>query len=117
MTTPAPIYDTPILGMTTRPRVASAVEYGNAASFWVEYPSGLVDVTRTVHLKQGPLEDGDVAQSQAAEAAPIPPLKTETQLELPVDGDRVVRLVKERTALIVIDMQKYVQCKLQSPSI
>ncbi|EMD42075.1 hypothetical protein CERSUDRAFT_79689 [Gelatoporia subvermispora B] len=93
--------------MTTRPRVSSAVEYGNAASFWVEYPSGLVDVSRTVHLQQGPLEKGDVVQSQAADAASVPPLQIDAQLEVPVDGDRVVRLAKQRTALIVIDMQNF----------
>lgn len=30
-----PIHDTPILGMTTRPRVQNATEFGNPLSFWV----------------------------------------------------------------------------------
>lgn len=100
-----PIYDTPILGMTTRPRVAAAVEYGNATSFWVEYPSGLIDLSRLAHLDKGPLkvvQDENVADMQVRQMQPS------TQLDVQVDGDRVVRIAKNRSAIIIIDMQKYV---------
>ena len=93
---PQPIHDTPILGMTTRPRVQAPVEYGNAASFWVEYPSGLVDLTRSVHLPAQPAQD-----------ATPPPLKT-TQRDIPTDGERIIRVDTAKSALVVIDMQKFV---------
>ncbi|KAF9814916.1 hypothetical protein IEO21_04860 [Rhodonia placenta] len=83
--------------MTIRPHVTSPIEYGDAASFWVEYPSGLVDLTRHAHLPLGAQDTGEVQ---------IPPLQTSTQLEIPVDGERVVRISKERSAIVIIDMQK-----------
>lgn len=86
-----PLHDTPILGMGARPRVQSPVEYGNDASFWVEYPTGLIDVSRSQHLN-----------SLSGE---IPPL-TEGQLELSVDGDRAVRFSPKSSAIVIIDMQK-----------
>ncbi|KAL6309927.1 Isochorismatase hydrolase [Sparassis latifolia] len=103
----APIHDTPILGMTARPHVAAAVEYGNPASFWVEYSSGLIDLTRTAHLPKGALDVGTAAQAEKAEDAPIPPLQSNSQFELPVDGDRVLRIAKERSAIVIIDMQNF----------
>ena len=99
-------YSHPILGMSKRPHVPVATEYGNAASFWVEYPNGLVDVTRTTHLPKGGLADGDVTQEQAASEVPVPPLLKEKQLDIPVDGDRHVRIAKEKSAVVIIDMQK-----------
>lgn len=86
--------------MTIRPHVTSPIEYGDAASFWVEYPSGLVDLTRHAHLPLGAQDTGEVQ---------IPPLQTSTQLEIPVDGERVVRISKERSAIVIIDMQKCVR--------
>lgn len=106
----APIHDTPILGFKTRPRVQSAQEWGNASNFWVECglyfflsspqchptntrrtdPSGLVDLTRTTHLPTDANE---------------PELKSD-QLDLPVDGDRVIRLDPAKTAYVIVDMQK-----------
>ncbi|VDB84943.1 unnamed protein product [Peniophora sp. CBMAI 1063] len=87
----APIHDTPILGFKTRPRVQSAQEWGNATNFWVEYPSGLVDLTRTTHLPASSTE---------------PDLKS-GQLDLPVDGDRTVRLDPSKTAYVIVDMQNF----------
>lgn len=78
--------------MAARPPVDTAVEYGNPASFWVEYPTGLIDVSRTQHLS-----------SSASEASP-PPLSS-TQLDIPVDG-RTVRIDKASSAIVIIDMQK-----------
>ncbi|KAH7883555.1 Isochorismatase hydrolase [Phlebopus sp. FC_14] len=89
----APVHDTPILGMSSRPRVSQSIEYGNAASFWVEYPTGLIDVSRTQRLS-------------SAEQS-IPPQISPTQLDIPVDGDRVVRVNKATTAVVVIDMQNF----------
>ncbi|KAJ7487572.1 Isochorismatase hydrolase [Mycena galericulata] len=92
-----PLHDTPILGMVARPRVTTAVEYGSDANphgFWTEYPSGLVDVSRTVHL---PATSGEV------EAPPL----TSALLDIPVDGDRTLRVKRESTAMVVIDMQNF----------
>jgi hypothetical protein len=78
---------------SNRPKVDIPVQYGeDPGSFWVEYPSGLVDLTRTRKLQDGgqPLE-----------------LDMEKQVEFPVDGDRILRVQKDRTAVVVIDMQKY----------
>ncbi|OBZ79485.1 hypothetical protein A0H81_01071 [Grifola frondosa] len=97
MANTAPLHDTPILGMLTRPHVPVATEYGNAASFWVEYPNGLVDLTRTAHLPQSSLEYGD----QNAKDVPIPPLQPTTQFDVPVDGDRVVRIAKGKSAIVI----------------
>ncbi|THH06067.1 hypothetical protein EW146_g9727 [Bondarzewia mesenterica] len=87
-----PIHDTPILGMISRPPVDEPKEYGSASSFWVEYPSGLVDLTRSYHLR--PSE------------ANGPPLAT-SHLEIPVDGDRKIRVDKTKTALVIVDMQNF----------
>ena len=85
--------------MSTRPPVSSAVEYGSTrvadAAFWVEYPSGLVDISRSARLATtGDL--GSVAE---------PPGLGEGQREVEVDG-RTVRMDAKRSALVVIDMQK-----------
>jgi hypothetical protein len=93
-----PVHDTPILGMVTRPRVEVAIEYGSDATpqgFWTEYPSGLVDVSRTSHL---PSASGNAEVE-------IPPLTSEL-LDIPVDGDRTVRVKRATTAIVIIDMQK-----------
>ena len=92
--------------MVKRPRLPVATEYGNAASFWVEYPNGLVDLTRTTHLPKGPLSEGDVSQDQKVQEVPIPKLVKETQLDVPVDGERVVRIAAKHSAIVIIDMQK-----------
>ncbi|KAJ6621717.1 Isochorismatase hydrolase [Mycena sp. CBHHK59/15] len=92
-----PLHDTPILGMVARPRVETAIEYGGAATpqgFWTEYPSGLVDVSRTRHLPPG--------DAQADAPAPTPDL-----LDIPVDGERTLRVKRDATALVVIDMQNF----------
>lgn len=78
--------------MKARPRIDAPIEYGNAASFWVEYPSGLVDLSRASHL--------DVKGE--------PGIDEKLQLDIPVDGERTIRVRKDQTALVVIDMQKYV---------
>lgn len=96
----------PILGMTKRPRVPVATEYGNAASFWVEYPNGLVDLTRTTHLPKGALADGAVVQDEPAHDVPVPPLVKELQVDIPVDGEREVRISAKSSAIVIVDMQK-----------
>ena len=79
--------------MSSRPRVTKVTEYGNAASFWVEYPSGLIDLSRAVHAREG------VTQ---------PPSLQPSQLDIPVNGDRTIRINKATTAAVIIDMQKSV---------
>ena len=88
---PPPIHDTPILGMKTRPRVTAPTEYGNASSWWVEYPSGLVDLSRSTHL----------GSSESAE-----PARAKGLWDVSVDGDRTIRIDAAKSALVVIDMQK-----------
>ncbi|KAH8100672.1 Isochorismatase hydrolase [Cristinia sonorae] len=100
----APIHDTPILGMVARPNVDVVTEYGNAASFWVEYPSGLVDLTRSAHIV-GKADTHVVAATQ--EDVKPPPLKQESQFELEVEGGRTLRLNKTQTAIVIIDMQNF----------
>ena len=87
-----------------RPHVAEPIEYGNAASFWVEYPSGLIDLTRETHIAP---KDHDETLTTNGIHHIEPPLRGSTQLEIPVDGDRVVRMAKARSAMVIIDMQKY----------
>ncbi|KAG1749961.1 Isochorismatase hydrolase [Suillus paluster] len=87
-----PIHDTPILGMAARPKVSKAVEYGNPANFWVEYPSGLMDLTRSQHLMADAVE---------------PSLVGSAQLDIPVNGDRTIRVDKSKTAAVIIDMQNF----------
>ncbi|ETW83100.1 hypothetical protein HETIRDRAFT_315978 [Heterobasidion irregulare TC 32-1] len=81
--------------MINRPPVESPTSYGNATSFWVEYPSGLVDLTRSSPLV-----------SQASASVVQPPL-TDAHLEVPVDGGRIVRVDKTKAAFVIIDMQNY----------
>jgi len=90
-----PLHDTPILGMTARPKVPRPTEYGNDANFWVEYPSGLIDLSRSHRLS-----------TEASEQASPPPLKP-TQAEIPVNGGRTIRINNEATAMIIIDMQNF----------
>ena len=93
-----------------RPRIGVATEFGNAASFWVEYPSGLVDLTRTTHIPEAAKAHTQPKAEQGAvheDAVPEPPLASESQWELHVDGDRTLRLNKATTAIVIVDMQKY----------
>ncbi|KAF9270098.1 Isochorismatase hydrolase [Marasmius fiardii PR-910] len=89
-----PLHDTPILGMVSRPPVESALQYGFNAAFWVEYSSGLVDLTCKNPLK--PSENSDV-----------PPPKGPGEFEFAVDGGRTLRVDANATALVVIDMQNF----------
>lgn len=98
--------------MSTNPAVEEAVEYGNSISFWVEYPSGLVDLSRTVHLLKGSLDDSQVEQSQNAKEVPVPILRRDIHLEFPVEHDRLVRVNKASSALVIIDMQKCAHVQL-----
>lgn len=94
-----------------RPAVSEPTEYGNAASFWVEYPSGLVDLTRTVHLpvaaKAHSNSEKPDEQLTFEDTTPVPPLVASRQWEVEVDGDRSLRLSKAHTAIVIIDMQNY----------
>ncbi|KAG9314334.1 Isochorismatase hydrolase [Chiua virens] len=78
--------------MSSRPKVFNATEYGNAASFWIEYPSGLIDLSRTAHLQEG-----------ASEPLQLQP----SQMDVPVNGDRVIRIDGSKTAAVIIDMQNF----------
>jgi len=73
------------------------MEFGNATSFWVEYPSGLVDLSRPRRTSN---------ESQGFDVPP--PLDAKSQLEIPVDQSRTIRIDKSSSAIVIIDMQKYV---------
>ncbi|KAH9486961.1 Ureidoacrylate amidohydrolase RutB [Psilocybe cubensis] len=93
-----PVHDTPISGLVDRPKVPTAVEYGNETDFWVEYPNGLIDISREAHLSR---------VYPPPYGATIPPALKSTQIDIAVDGNRIVRINKARTALVVIDMQNF----------
>ncbi|KAI3621891.1 isochorismatase hydrolase [Moniliophthora roreri] len=97
-----PFHDTPILGMVSRPPVESAIEFGGNGAFWVEYPSGLVDLTRKHHLGDRSGALGPVVESKSN---PEPPAKANNELDIAVDGGRTLRVDKNAAALVVIDMQ------------
>lgn len=122
-----PLHDTPILGMSSRPYVQNPTIYGGtldvegAAGFWVEYPDGLLDLTRTHWFQSdkglpgaengmGVVQDGVQNGSNGATKVERPPLDVQTQVEIEVDGEpkRRIRVSKDKCALVVIDMQKYV---------
>ncbi len=106
--------------MTSRPYVAHATAYGGTidteggAGFWVEYPDGLMDLTRT-HLvpsigdSPGQKSNGTAVSEGSKDEKP-PALDTETQVEIEVEGDpkRRIRVNKKKCAFVIIDMQKYV---------
>ncbi|KAK7468870.1 hypothetical protein VKT23_003369 [Stygiomarasmius scandens] len=89
----SPIHDTPILGMASRPPVQAPIQYGSIASFWVEYPDGLVDLTRSTPL--------------AASATGTSPAIAAGQLDIKVDGQRTIRVDASKTAIVIIDMQNF----------
>ncbi|TCD62208.1 hypothetical protein EIP91_007213 [Steccherinum ochraceum] len=96
--------------MISLPKVSVATEYGNPASFWVEYPSGLIDLTRSSHLATKNLDDKQTTTTSEEGNDPAPPaLDAEAQFELEVDGAgrRTLRLNRAHTALVIIDMQNY----------
>ena len=78
-----------------RPRVEEPQTFGSVkdGSFWVEYPSGLVDLTCS-----SPLESDNSPNP--------PPLKSQGQLEIDVEGDRKIRIDAAKTAIVIVDMQK-----------
>ncbi|KAK7694705.1 hypothetical protein QCA50_001893 [Cerrena zonata] len=88
--------------VTPRLKVETATVFGNPASFYVEYPSGLVDLTRS------PSNRPDGSQNITTPNEPDPPaLDSKSQWELEVEEDRVLRLNKSTTAIVIIDMQNY----------
>ncbi|KAJ3815964.1 Isochorismatase hydrolase [Lentinula aff. lateritia] len=115
-----PQYHTPILGMTSRPRVPQPVEYGDPTSndFWVEYPHGLVDLSRSTHLKDLKISaekqlDIDTTKEPGAQnillagSNIITPTLLPGQLDVQMTGERIVRLDTEKTAVVIIDMQNF----------
>ncbi|KAF8529995.1 Isochorismatase hydrolase [Gautieria morchelliformis] len=79
-----------------RPRVEEPQTFGNvkSGSFWVEYPSGLVDLTCA-----NPLE---------SDGMPVnPPQKSLGQLDIAVEGDRMIRVDVTKTAIVIVDMQNF----------
>ncbi|KIM85165.1 hypothetical protein PILCRDRAFT_817152 [Piloderma croceum F 1598] len=86
------------MATNTRPLVQNPTEYGNvASSFWVEYPSGLIDLSRSRRILEGPGSKSDVP----------PPLDAKSQLDIPVDQERTVRINKSSSAIVIIDMQNF----------
>lgn len=81
----------PLRPRVTQPQVYGSVKDGN---FWVEYPSGLIDTTRA-NFNTSSLGHADE------------PAKVEDQLDISVEGDRVIRINTRQTAFVVIDMQNF----------
>ncbi len=111
--TSTPIYHAAFANwiLQPRPRIATATEFGNAISFWVEYPTGLVDLTRTAHLPLAAEAHNQPTKAQEVvheDPVPQPPLVEASQFEVQVDGDRRLRLNRATTAIVIVDMQKCV---------
>jgi len=85
----------PMAGKQSRPRVTNRSTYGNPSNFWVEYPSGLIDVTRE-HANYAPEDKSSSPQDPAAQ-----------ELDLDVQGDRLLRVSTAKTAMVIIDMQNF----------
>lgn len=74
-----------LLTMSVRPNVTARTKYGTPDSYWVEYPDGLVDMSRRGQGKEP---------------------KGGKLVEFNVQGERRVRIDTGITALVVVDMQK-----------
>lgn len=84
--------------------VPAPIEFGNDLSgFWVEYPSGLVDLSRSHHISEGTLLG---TQPNA------PPLKA-GQADICAEKGRTVRIDTKASAMVIIDMQKSVSHQWQ----
>ncbi|KAJ3734825.1 Isochorismatase hydrolase [Lentinula guzmanii] len=83
------------------PHVSKPVEFGDPKSgdFCVEYPNGLVDLSRTNHLEHQ-------KRSDPGSSVTTPTLRP-GQLDIPVTGDKTVRLDTDKTAFVIIDMQNF----------
>ncbi|OCB86083.1 Isochorismatase hydrolase [Sanghuangporus baumii] len=90
--------------MKTRPRVEKATEYGSAASWWVEYPDGLVDLSRSAHLHDVNT-DGHLPSNITVSEVKASPERKEDQVDIDVDGERRIRIDPKKSALVVVDMQ------------
>jgi hypothetical protein len=96
--------------MSSRPYVQDPKVYGGtldvegAAGFWVEYPDGLLDLTRTHWVHSDSKQNGNTTAGGPS------PLDAQTQTEIEVEGNpkRRIRVSNDKSALVVIDMQKYV---------
>ena len=87
--------------MTTlgRARVDKTTTWGlSKDNFWVEYPSGLVDLSRT-----------------PADGTEEPRIK-DGQFEFNVLNDRRLRIAGSKSAVIIVDMQKCVMTSLLFPA-
>ncbi|KXN90056.1 Peroxyureidoacrylate/ureidoacrylate amidohydrolase RutB [Leucoagaricus sp. SymC.cos] len=104
--------------MTSRPYVESPKVYGGTldveggAGFWVEYPDGLMDLTRShwIHSAGGAqLNGGTPANGSSGKDEKPPALDAEFQVEIDVGGEpkRRIRVSKDKCALIAIDMQNF----------
>ncbi|KAF9457071.1 Isochorismatase hydrolase [Collybia nuda] len=78
--------------------VSAPVEYGTDSSgFWVEYPSGLVDLSRSQHTSEG---------AAPGNPADEPILKV-GQADISVDKGRSIRIDTKASAMVIIDMQNF----------
>jgi len=85
-----------------RPRVTEPTTFGDpkAGKFWVEYPSGLIDITSN-HPLPANAEDGCNPF-----VAPEPALCSQ-ELEFDVQGDRRLRLAVRKAVAVIVDMQNF----------
>ena len=89
-----------------RARVENAIEYGNPSSWWIEYPDGLIDLSRSKHLSDVNNDASLPSNIKVSDVIKDPPEKKEGQIDVEVDGDRRIRIDSKKSVLVVIDMQK-----------
>lgn len=84
--------------------VPAPIEFGNDLSgFWVEYPSGLVDLSRSQHIFEG---------TSLGTPLDAPPLKA-GQADISAEKGRTVRIDTKASAIVIVDMQKSVSHQWQ----
>ncbi|KAF5390346.1 hypothetical protein D9757_002961 [Collybiopsis confluens] len=104
--------------MKARPRVSQPVQYGSASdSFWVEYESGLIDLSRSTPLRDLKASaETQIGLNTKTEPGAQDILETKTsitptllpgQLDVSVAGDRLIRLDTQKSAVVIIDMQNF----------
>ncbi|KAJ4002329.1 hypothetical protein F5050DRAFT_1802290 [Lentinula boryana] len=93
------------------PHVSKPVEFGDPKSgdFCVEYPNGLVDLSRSNHLDDQKRSDIDTTEEPGARpgSSVTTPTLRSGQLDVPVTGDKTVRVDTKKTGFVIIDMQNF----------
>ncbi|KAJ3719996.1 Isochorismatase hydrolase [Lentinula raphanica] len=91
--------------------VTEPIEFGDPSSddFCVEYPNGLIDLSRSIHLEELVKPDIDTIEEyipQMDSTITLPKLR-HGQIDVPVTGEKTIRVNTDRTALVIVDMQNF----------